>query len=347
MPRRKQGRAVNGWLNLDKPPGMTSTKAVNIVKRLFNARKAGHAGTLDPLATGVLPIGFGEATKTMNFAVDGDKAYRFDVRWGAQTTTDDCEGEIFETRSGRPTLPEIESAIDGFIGEIMQVPPQFSAIKVDGQRAYDLARDGEDVELAARPVVVHDLVITAMPDDETTTFEARCGKGTYVRAIARDMGRKLGCLGHIVALRRTQVGPFHEDDAVQLSELEALDGGEDGHGADDGAARDSQDRAGLDGAAADQAEIGDGVPLNAEPNVQAEWRCSEFLLPVSAALSGLVELPVGGNDERRIRSGQPVILRGRDAPVFSGTAYATARGRLIALGEVERGSFIPTRVFNL
>lgn len=340
MARRKQGRPVNGWLNLDKPSGMTSTHAVNVVKRLFGARKAGHAGTLDPLATGVLPIAFGEATKTMNFAVDGDKAYRFTVRWGAETTTDDSEGEFVRKGDGLPALPDVESAMGAFVGQISQVPPTFSAIKVDGQRAYDLARDGEEVTLQARNVVVHDLKIIDMPDDETTVFEARCGKGTYVRAIARDLGRALGCLGHIIALRRTQVGPFTACAAVSLGEIEAIYAGAmDARGvAVPAQAPDAQ-------TTQDQGD-GDGGGEK-DARAQAHARCDGLLQPVSAALAGLENIDVAANDAGRIRRGQSVLIRGRDAPVLRGQAYATARGELIALGEIEGGEFIPTRVFNL
>lgn len=221
MARRKKGQPVNGWLVLDKPQGLTSTQALGRVKRLFDAQKAGHAGTLDPLATGVLPIAFGEATKTVSFAVDGAKSYVFSVRWGASTATDDIEGPVIATSPARPSEGEIRAVLHRFIGEIMQVPPRFSAIKVDGERAYDLAREGEVVELDARPVVVNDLRLVDMPDESTAVFEADCGKGTYVRAIARDMGALLGCLGHVAALRRTRVGPFCEGDAWTLEELEA------------------------------------------------------------------------------------------------------------------------------
>jgi tRNA pseudouridine55 synthase len=221
MARRKKGTPIHGWLVLDKDLGLTSTHALAQVKRLFDAQKAGHAGTLDPLATGILPIAFGEATKTVSFAVDGEKAYRFTVRWGAETATDDTEGEVTATSDKRPAPADIEALLPRFTGEIMQVPPNYSAIKVDGNRAYDLARDGEQVVLEPRPVFIDALRMIEMPDAETSVFEAECGKGTYVRALARDFGRALGCRGHVIALRRMQVGPFHEDDAVTLAELKA------------------------------------------------------------------------------------------------------------------------------
>jgi tRNA pseudouridine55 synthase len=209
---------VNGWVVLDKPVGMTSTHAVSRLKRIFNAKKAGHAGTLDPLASGILPIAFGEATKTVPFVQDGEKAYRFTVRWGAETDTDDSDGKVTAQSDIRPTPAAILAQLPQFIGTIQQKPPAFSAIKINGERAYDLARDGETPDLAFRPVTIHSLDLVHADPDEAI-FEARCGKGTYVRAIARDLGRLLGCFGHVTALRRTRVGPFIEADAVALADL--------------------------------------------------------------------------------------------------------------------------------
>lgn len=210
---------IDGWVVLDKPVGMTSTHAVSRLKRIFNAKKAGHAGTLDPLASGILPIAFGEATKTVPFVQDGEKAYRFAVRWGVETDTDDSDGKSVAHSDLRPSKADILAELPKFIGTIQQKPPAFSAIKINGERAYDLARDGEMPDLAFRPVTIHALDLLAADPDEAV-FEARCGKGTYVRAIARDLGRLLGCLGHVTALRRTRVGPFSEADAVSLSDLE-------------------------------------------------------------------------------------------------------------------------------
>jgi tRNA pseudouridine55 synthase len=214
---------------LDKPAGMTSTQAVGAVRRLYDARKAGHAGTLDPLATGVLPIALGEATKTVPYAVDGTKHYRFTVRWGAGTDTDDAEGQVVAKSDARPSREAIEALLPRFTGDIQQTPPAFSAIKVDGARAYDLAREGETVELEPRAVHIERLALLEAPAPDTAVLEARCGKGTYVRALARDMGRALGCLGHLVGLRRTLVAPFEETQAVGLQTLEAAaaDGGEE------------------------------------------------------------------------------------------------------------------------
>lgn len=301
MARRKKGKPVHGWVVLDKPQGMTSTQAVGAVKRILEAQKAGHAGTLDPLATGVLPIALGEATKTVPFAVDGDKAYRFTVRFGAETDTDDAEGTVVRTSEAAPLLDDIEALLSNLTGEISQVPPRYSAIKVDGNRAYDLARDGEVVELEPRIVVIDDLRLVDMPDAKTAVFEAECGKGTYVRAIARDLGRELGCFGHVIALRRTRVGGFLEADAISLQELEA------------------------------GVQSGD---------------LKGCLLPVEAALDDVPGLGVGPNDAAALARGQAVLVRGRDAPVLTGAAWAHFKGQILALGELEKGAFRPTRVFN-
>ena len=219
---RRKGRDISGWLVVDKPAGLTSTAVVNKVRWAFGAKKAGHAGTLDPAATGVLAVALGEATKTVPFVTDALKAYRFTVRWGAATTTDDAEGTVTETSDLRPDRAAIEAALPAFIGEIEQVPPQFSAVKVEGERAYDLAREGERLDLAARPLWVESLALVAQPDADHAEFEMVCGKGGYVRAIARDLGRALGCLGHVTALRRVWSGPFDAADGVDLDTLDRL-----------------------------------------------------------------------------------------------------------------------------
>ncbi len=296
--RRSTRVDVDGWIILDKPVGITSTHAVARLKRIYNAKKAGHAGTLDPLASGILPIAFGEATKTVPFVQDGEKAYRFTVRWGIETDSDDSEGRIVRQSDQRPEPAQVAAALPNFIGTIMQQPPAFSAIKVNGERAYDMARDGEEVNLASRPVTIHGLQLTSCTRDEAV-IEAQCGKGTYVRAIARDLGRQLGCLGHVVALRRTRVGPFTEADTVSLDELDAL---------------------------------GDNA-MQALRSVEA----------------GLIDVPcvvVDRDGAARLRRGQSLILRGRDAPM-GGAVYASCGGVPIAFGEVERGELVPHRVFNL
>jgi tRNA pseudouridine55 synthase len=222
MARRKKGQAISGWINLDKPYDLTSTHAVGRIRRLFDAQKAGHAGTLDPLATGILPIALGEATKTVPFLVDADKAYRFTIAWGRTTATYDREGETIAESDVRPSAAEVEAVLPRFVGEIDQVPPAYSAIKVDGERAYDLARAGETVELASRKVNVFDARVAEVPDADHITLEIECGKGTYVRAIVRDIAEALGACGHVSALRRTRVGQFTEQSAVALELLEDL-----------------------------------------------------------------------------------------------------------------------------
>jgi tRNA pseudouridine55 synthase len=297
-PRPKK-RDVHGWVVLDKPVGMTSTHAVAVVKRAFSAKKAGHAGTLDPLASGLLPIALGEATKTVPFVMDGRKAYQFTVSWGSQTDTDDTEGKVIATSDDRPEATAIAALLPRFTGTISQVPPKFSAIKIAGERAYDLAREGEEVVLEPRPVEIDSLRIVSH-DGATTTFEAECGKGTYVRAIARDLGLALGCLGHVAHLRRTRVGPFDITDAASVEIL-----------------RESPESA------------------------------AAALLPVMAALSLIPDMAVNRDAAMRLKRGQSVLLRGRDAPVESQVMYATSGGVLIAIGAIAQGEFVPHRVFNL
>ncbi len=222
MGRRRKGDAVSGWICFDKPYDLTSTSAVGRVRRIFNAQKAGHAGTLDPLATGILPIALGEATKTVAFMVDAEKAYRFTIAWGRTTTTLDREGETVAQSEVRPSVAEVEAALPAFVGEISQVPPIYSAIKVDGERSYDLARAGETPELAARIVTVHAARVAEASDADHVTLEIECGKGVYVRAICRDLAAALGACGHVSALRRTRVGPFSDQAAVTLELLEDL-----------------------------------------------------------------------------------------------------------------------------
>lgn len=308
MGRREKGKKIDGWLVLDKPVGMTSTDAVARVKRLFDAQKAGHAGTLDPLASGSLPIALGEATKTVSHAMDGRKLYRFTIGWGVETTTDDLEGEAAATSENRPTETEIRAVLPEFTGTILQTPPRFSAIKIAGERAYDLAREGEIVELEPREIDIFRLDLTETPDPDHAVFEAECGKGAYVRALARDLGRRLGTRGHVVALRRLAVGPFGEADMISLEKLE---------------------------------ELRHNAATSGGP--QAE----EALLSVATALDDIPALAMTERDAVRLKRGQAVILRGRDAPVTSGPAYAIFGGLPIALGEVDQGAFNPRRVFNL
>jgi tRNA pseudouridine55 synthase len=223
MARSKvRGLPIHGWLCLDKPRGMTSTDAVSRVRRITQARKGGHGGTLDPLATGVLPIALGEATKTVAYVMEGRKHYRFTVRLGEARTTDDAEGEVVARSELRPDTAKIEAALPSFVGRIEQVPPRFAAVKVGGERAYDLARRGEAVDLAPRVVEVDRFDLVERPDPDHVTFEVVCGRGTYVRALVRDLGEHLGCFGHVVALRRLRVGAFRVADGLSLPALEQL-----------------------------------------------------------------------------------------------------------------------------
>ena len=222
MARTRKGRAISGWLVVDKPAGLTSTAVVNKVKWAFDAQKAGHAGTLDPAATGVLAVALGEATKTVPYITDALKCYRFVVRLGTSTTTDDAEGTPIATSGLRPTDADIAAALAPFRGEIQQIPPQFSAVKIDGERAYDLAREGETVDIAARPLWVESLDFISRPDPDHVELEMVCGKGGYVRAIARDLGASLGCFGHVQWLRRVWSGPFDAADGISMEEIERL-----------------------------------------------------------------------------------------------------------------------------
>ena len=218
----RKGRDISGWLVIDKPAGPTSTAVVNKVRWALGAKKAGHAGTLDPEATGVLAVALGEATKTVPFVTDALKAYEFTVRLGIATNTDDAEGEVIAQSDLRPDDAAIKAALSPFVGDIMQVPPQFSAVKIDGERAYKRARDGEEMELAARPLWVEDLVLTDRPDADHVTLEMTCGKGGYVRSIARDLGAALGCHAHVVRLRRIWSGPFDAEDGLTMEQVEQM-----------------------------------------------------------------------------------------------------------------------------
>ena len=304
---RRDKRDVHGWVVLDKPVGMTSTHAVSVIKRLFSAKRVGHAGTLDPLASGCLPIALGEATKTVPFVMDGRKLYRFTIHWGEERDTDDTEGRAIASSDLRPTPEAIRTLLPAYIGTIQQVPPKYSAIKIEGERAYDLARDGETVELAARPVQIDRLELVDVPDADHAVLEAECGKGTYVRSLARDLGRVLGCYGHVSQLRRLSVGPFAEKTMILVEDLEAL---------------------------CHRAASGEGSLADA-------------LMPVETALDDIPALAISRSDAARLTRGQAVLLRGRDAPNFRGTVYVTVSGQLLALAELDGGEIVPKRVFNL
>lgn len=314
--RKKKGRPVSGWVILDKPEGMGSTEAVSKIKWLFQAEKAGHAGTLDPLASGMLPIALGEATKTVPYVVDGTKVYRFTVAWGEEHNTDDMEGVVTKTSTKRPSKEEILAILPHYIGTILQTPPQFSAIKIDGNRAYDLAREGDKIEIPAREVEIDSLELIDMTPEGHAIFEVECGKGTYVRALARDMGRELGCYGYIANLRRIEVSPFVEDDFVSLEDLEdaAPERGE----ADENGIFPPRDFSALD----------------------------EFLIETGAALEFLPQYPLSDEQAYRVRMGNPVLMRGRGAPVDEDEVCATYKGKLLAIGMIEKGQFKPKRVFT-
>jgi tRNA pseudouridine55 synthase len=305
--KKRLKRDVHGWVVLDKPIGMTSTHAVAVIKRLFAAKRAGHAGTLDPLASGCLPIALGEATKTVPFVVDGRKTYAFTVRWGEERDTDDAEGRVVGTSERRPDPAAIQALLPRFVGTIEQVPPRFSAVKIDGERAYDLAREGETIELAARAVTIHRLELVETADPDHAQLSAECGKGTYVRALARDLGRALGVLGHVCALRRNRVDPFAEGDMISLERLESL---------------------------CHRAAAGEG-------------NLADLLLPVETALDDIPALAVSPADAARLQRGQAALLRGRDAAIIRGTVQVASSGQLLAIAEVDRGEIVPKRVFNL
>ncbi|MCI3179721.1 tRNA pseudouridine(55) synthase TruB [Caulobacter sp. CCUG 60055] len=309
MGRRRKGDAVSGWLVLDKPHDMGSTTAVTRVRRLFNAQKAGHAGTLDPLATGVLPIALGEATKTVAHLVEADKAYRFTIEWGTTTASFDREGAITATSDVRPTREQVEAVLPAFVGEIDQAPPAFSAIKVDGERAYDLAREGVEFELAARKVTIHDARVIDQPDADHVEIEIACGKGTYVRSIVRDLAVMLGACGHVSALRRAQVGPFDEDRAITLEFLEDL----------------CQKGRGLEALLPVETAL-DDIPALAVTTEDA------FRLSQGRAI---VLLP------RQVETLKACLTGG------SRTVLATQGGQAVSICELRAGQLSPVRVFNL
>jgi len=309
--RKKKGQPVHGWLNVDKPSDITSTQVVGILKRLFDAQKVGHGGTLDPLADGILPIAFGEATKTVQWAMDADKEYVFTIAWGTSTNTLDAEGEVIASSDSRPDRDVIETALEGFEGEIDQIPPKFSAIKVDGERAYDLARDGEEFEIPSRTVLVHEARLVDMPDADHAVFHVRSGKGFYVRALARDLAGALGCDGHISQLRRIRVGVMHEGAAFKLADLEAME------------SRDAllrtlapieavlDDVPDVEISEEDAADIRQGREVMLMPHVTERWR-----------------LEKNPDPEDRL-------------------ALAMCNDEAVAMGEVRAGRFQPMRVFQV
>jgi len=311
--RRQKGNPINGWVVIDKPLGLTSTQVVGRVRRAFQPRKIGHGGTLDPLASGLLPIAMGEATKTVPYIMDGIKTYRFTLRWGEGTATDDAEGKVTERSAKRPGGDEIRAVLSRFVGRIEQTPPIFSAIKVAGKRAYDMARAAEDFVLDSRQVLITglELLENPGPDDagpDFAAFQASCGKGTYMRALARDLGHALGTCAHVVALRRSAVGPFSEADAISLESLEAL-----GHSAADSGA----------------------------------------VLPIEAALDDIPALVLSETEANCLRCGQAVsmLARGNRERIRDFTngaiVFATSGGKPVALARYEAGDIHPVRVLNV
>jgi tRNA pseudouridine55 synthase len=316
MGRRKKGADVSGWVVLDKPEDMTSTHAVSAVRRIFNAQKAGHSGTLDPLASGVLPIALGEATKTVPWLMEAEKTYVFTIRWGVSTETQDREGKPIATSEVRPGAEAIRAALASFVGEIEQVPPQFSAVKVEGERAYDLARAGEAVELQPRRVMVHEAEQIGAEGEDLATFRVRSGKGFYIRALVRDLAAKLGAEGHVWRLRRTAVGPFTEAESVTLDALEDL--------RHKGAA--SERLKPVETALADIPALA----INGEDAFKLRQGRPIVLLPhvVEALKPKFRDRTIAGQDASR-------------------AAVALFQGKAVALGDVRAGKFKPTRVFHI
>jgi len=314
MARKRKGSPIHGWVILDKPKGLASTTAVTKVRRLFDAQKAGHAGTLDPLATGVLAIALGEATKTVPYAMEGEKLYRFTAKWGEARDTDDAEGAVLGVSDKRPNEAAIRVQLPHFIGEIMQVPPAYSAIKVGGERAYDLARDGEEVALQPRPIFVREARLVEVPDPDHAIFELACGKGSYVRAWVRDLAQALGTLGHVTELRRLRVGPFSIEAAISLEKLEAL-----GHSP-----------AALEHLRPIATAL-DGIPALAVTGPDSvRLRTGNPILIRAPHFAHLMQgHPEPGTDLQ----GLTVLL-------------STAQGEPVALAEVAQGELRPFRVFN-
>jgi tRNA pseudouridine55 synthase len=316
MGRRKKGDDVSGWVVLDKPEDMTSTHAVAAVRRIFNAQKAGHAGTLDPLASGVLPIALGEATKTVPWLMEAKKTYLFSIKWGVSTDTQDREGKEIATSAVRPSPEAIREALASFVGEIEQIPPQFSAVKVDGERAYDIARSGEAVELEPRKVTVYEAELVGAEGEDLATFRVRSGKGFYIRALVRDLAAKLGAEGHVWRLRRAAVGPFTEAESITLDALEDLR---------------------HKGAASERLKpvetALDDIPalaVNGEDAFKLRQGRPIVLLPhvVEALKPKFRDRTIAGQDASR-------------------AAVALFQGKAVALGDVRAGRFSPTRVFHI
>jgi len=308
MGRKRRGKAIHGWIIIDKPGGLSSNAVVGRVRRLTGAAKVGHAGTLDPMATGVLPMALGEATKIVSYLMDGAKAYRFTVRWGEQRNTDDAEGEVVATSDARPAKEQILAVLGNFIGDIEQVPPVFSAIKIEGKRAYALARADQAPEMKPRTVHIEDLKLLNVVDEDHAEFEAVSGKGAYMRSLARDLGTALGTVGHIVQLRRIAVGPFDEKQAISLDKLESL-----------------RHSAPLSEYLLPVETVLDDIPALALTETEARKLNQGQAIPV---------LPVASRSPLK-NIGQGDVVR------------VMAEGRLVALAKINGGEIRPFRVMNL
>lgn len=310
--RQRKGDPVHGWLAVDKPVDITSTKVVSILKRLYNAQKAGHGGTLDPLADGILPIAFGEATKTAQWAMDCDKEYIFTIEWGSSTDSQDKEGAVIATSDVRPSTEDVKAVLPDFIGDIQQVPPKYSAIKIDGERAYDLARDGERFDIPSREVTVYEIELLDTPDRDHAIIRIVSGKGFYVRALARDIAAALGAEGHVSQLRRTRVGPLNEGNALTLAALEAM----------------ADDKDGLWGALAPLQTVLDDIPqVKIDSSDADEIKQGREILLLPHILE---KWQLDRNEDPDDR----LTLALRDDTA-------------IALGEVRAGRFSPSKVFQL
>ena len=316
MARRRRGSPIHGWLVLDKPRGITSTQAVARVRSVFDASKAGHAGTLDPLATGVLAIALGEATKTIPFAVDGDKQYRFVARWGEARDTDDAEGTPVARSDVRPSRDQILEVLPRFVGEIMQVPPVFSAIKVAGERAYDLARGGDPPALTARPISIYSARLVEIPAPDDAVFEVECGKGSYIRAWVRDIAQALGTYGHVTELRRLKAGPFTVSAAISLERLEAF----------------RHSPAALEYLKPIATAL-DGIPALAVTDPDSVRLRSGNSVVIRAPFYARLMQQNAGSEPGGQIDGQTVYL-------------STAKGEPVALAEIAGGELRPFRVFN-
>ena len=320
---KKQRNKISGWIALDKVYGMSSTQAVGKTRWLFNAEKAGHGGTLDPLASGLLPIALGEATKTVQWAMDGRKTYRFTAAWGAETNTDDLEGQVKSTSTARPSQYNIESILSQFTGTIMQAPPPYSAIKIEGERAYDLARAGAAPEMVERPITIEALRLLSAANPDQAEFEVVCGKGTYVRSLARDMGRALGCLAHVSALRRVQVGALDESHMISLEKLEEMShrGGTEA----------------LKGALLPIETVLDGIPALAVLGTDAaKLRQGQTVL-----LRGAQLVPA------KLQDFVDQNKRQESAPISEAAVLVRNGTELVGIGEVAHGTLKIKRLFNL